>query len=372
MDRNPLFSVPGLGGYLGAQQFDRQNQMGQLQQINSLVALQRVMQEQAAREQAQQQQQAYRQAISALPPDAGADQLLQTARPYVGPDTLVRGLQDAENRKAQAEATRAANQERIAAAAAAQQERIAAQMEMARQRMEDQKLSRAEQNQARMDMMRLAASLRPAPQEQMLPVQQPDGSIIYTPRSQAAGQRVGGRVTDQNIQKQVQALGTALEKANVNESSAVLRDVEERLNKVPNLPEFLAGPKSAVPDIAVGMVADNADDIRTGRQAFQKLFNITLKDRSGAAVTIPEFNRLKAEFATGVWKTPEQVKAGVAQARNIIQKHYQGIAASYGKNVLDAYNENLRGVGASPIVETGGAPAASPDEPPPGAVRRKQ
>jgi hypothetical protein len=175
--------------------------------------------------------------------------------------------------------------------------------------------------------------------------------------------------TDEKTRGEVQKLGAALEKANLPESDAVLGAVEKALEKTPSLGDYLAGPKSAVPDIALrttGISAEEAQAIREGRQAFQKLFNITLKNRSGAAVTIPEFERLKKEFATGVWKDPKQLEAGVKQAREIIQKHYASVAAGFGKDTLKAYNDNLQGLGLGRVINFGGgssAPAADDSDP---------
>lgn len=166
---------------------------------------------------------------------------------------------------------------------------------------------------------------------------------------------------DKDTRTGVRQLGQALEKANLPEADAVLSAVEQAIEKSPNLTEFLAGPKSAIPDAALGAVPGlkNAPEIREGRQAFQKLFNITLKNRSGAAVTNPEFERLKAEFANGVWKTPEQLQAGVNQARGIIQRHYASVSAGYGPDVVNAYNDNLGAMGLGKAIKITGSPSAS-------------
>lgn len=155
---------------------------------------------------------------------------------------------------------------------------------------------------------------------------------------------------DKTLFQNTQKLGAALDKANLPEADAVLGAVEDAIKKTPELSEFLAGPKSKIPDFAVGMASDKADDIRNGRLAFQKLFNITLKNRSGAAVTIPEFERLKAEFANGAFKTSAQLNSAVNQARNIINKHYASVAAGFDKQTLDAYNENIRGFGGRVVI----------------------
>jgi hypothetical protein len=188
------------------------------------------------------------------------------------------------------------------------------------------------------------------------------GLQIQEQNGRLAVQRLDLAAEDRR-RREVQGLGTALERANLPEADSVLRGVEDALKKTPQLAEYVSGPLAATPDLAVGILSpgmskQQADDIRAGRQAFQKLFNITLKDRSGAAVTIPEFQRLKKEFATGVWKTPDQIRAGVEQARKVISDHYRGVAASFGPETLERYNENLRATGGTPLLEP--RTAASP------------
>lgn len=155
----------------------------------------------------------------------------------------------------------------------------------------------------------------------------------------------------------VQQLGAALEKANLPEADAVIGAVEKALDSRPDLAEFLAGPKSLIPDVAL------PNDIAAGKQAFQKLFNITLKNRSGAAVTIPEFERLKAEFGAGVFKTPQQLRKAVEQARAIINKHYASVAGGFGKDVLDAYNQNVRGFGGNVVLDSQQKPETVNNDP---------
>lgn len=164
---------------------------------------------------------------------------------------------------------------------------------------------------------------------------------------------------DKELQTNVQKLGGALEKANLPQAEAVLGDVEEAIKKAPQVAEYLSGPKSLLPDLAVG------DEVKFARQAFQKLFNITLKDRSGAAVTNQELERLKKEFATGVFKTDLQLQEAVEKARGIINSHYASVAGSFGPEVLGAYNENIRGVGGRVVLEpkkAGGPPKVANDD----------
>lgn len=150
---------------------------------------------------------------------------------------------------------------------------------------------------------------------------------------------------DKALGTQTQKLGQALEKANLPEADATLGQVEKMLRTNPELASWITGPKSAVPDMMA------PQEVREARQAFNKLFNMTLKLRSGAAVTQQELDRLKSEFGVGVSKDPQQVEAAVKQARSIITKHYKSVAAGYGPAVLKRYNENVRGLGGGSVVD---------------------
>jgi len=152
---------------------------------------------------------------------------------------------------------------------------------------------------------------------------------------------------DKQLIQNTRQLGASLEKAGLPEADAVLGAVEDSLKKNPNLAEYISGPKSLLPDMVIGA------DLAAGKQAFQKLFNITLKNRSGAAVTNQELERLKAEFAAGAFKTSAQLQKAVEQARDIINKHYATVAAGFDQKTLDAYNENVRDFGGR-VVITGG------------------
>jgi len=146
-------------------------------------------------------------------------------------------------------------------------------------------------------------------------------------------------IKDDKLKKETIGFSAALNKANLPEADATLGNVEKMLQDKPELASWITGPKSQIPDMLA------PQEVRDARQAFNKLFNVTLKLRSGAAVTEQELQRLKSEFGVGVTKSPEQVATAVQQARDIIQKHYRSVAAGYGPDVLKAYNENVRSLG---------------------------
>ena len=145
-----------------------------LQQATGLMGILAQQQQVQARQQAVQREQALRGALAALPLDATEDQVLKAVQPFAGADDLLKTITSSRDRRAALEAAnvnRADNREqrtfeleqRGAQARELQQERLQAQATLAKQRSEDQALSQAERNQARMDMIRLAASLRAPP-----------------------------------------------------------------------------------------------------------------------------------------------------------------------------------------------------------------
>lgn len=188
----------------------------------------------------------------------------------------------------------------------------------------------------------------------LVPIRRADGKIVYAPRSEAVGQEVGGRTTDININRQVQQLGRDFEKAGLPQMIPV---VERAMQITPQQAAFITGPGAMLPDRAV------PQDVREARQALSKLFNITLKDRSGAAVTYQELERLKTEFGQGLIKTPQQLLTAIRDARGIVESHYTGVGASYGKEALDAYNANLEAIGGAPFRVTGPGARLTPAQP---------
>jgi hypothetical protein len=101
-------------------------------------------------------------------------------------------------------------------------------------------------------------------------------------------------------------------------------------------------------------------EVRAARQAIAKLFNIELKNRSGAAVTIPELERLKEEYGKGVFKTAAQLGDAITQARTLVNSHYRSVAAGFSPEVLAAYNDNLTAVGGKPVIDITGKATAAP------------
>jgi hypothetical protein len=56
-------------------------------------------------------------------------------------------------------------------------------------------------------------------------------------------------------------------------------------------------------------------------------------------VTNPEWERFKKEAGIGFLKKPEQIQSWLAQAKTILDKHYQGVAAGFPEDVRNRYFE---------------------------------
>ena len=71
--------------------------------------------------------------------------------------------------------------------------------------------------------------------------------------------------------------------------------------------------------------------------AVQGLQNVKIKDRSGAAVTPPEFVRLAQELGTGKFKTDDELRQGLNQALSSYRERVRNVMAGFDDETKDAY-----------------------------------
>ena len=83
-------------------------------------------------------------------------------------------------------------------------------------------------------------------------------------------------------------------------------------------------------------VSTDAQDLR---QQITKLFNIDLAERSGAAVTKQELDRLKDEFKSGAWKTDRQLVQGIRKYRELLESYKKHAFSGYTQEVVNRYQE---------------------------------
>jgi hypothetical protein len=295
--------------------------------------------------QKQRRAQAYEQEMAGLPSAATEEQRNSIAMRYASPDVVAKANEAALTRKAASDQAAA----QFAMTYGQKQDALNQAKELALQRAADKKEQDSINNQFKERQQALDAETK---MWQRYFSQQ--GVDIKNMQLQAVKDKQDATKAQQ-LQTQTQKLGKSLEQAGLTEGDATLAQVEDALKKDPSIAEYITGPKSLLPDRLV------SSEVRDARQAFQKLFNITLKMRSGAAVTEQELSRLKQEFGVGIAKDPEQIGRAIDQARNIQKKHYGAIVGGYGPDVLKAYNDNLEQIGGRVVLRPqGGAPAAPP------------
>lgn len=102
------------------------------------------------------------------------------------------------------------------------------------------------------------------------------------------------------------------------------------------------GKKVDLPGVSlpgVGRVSFYNRDARELNTAASKVFNLELRDRSGAAVTVPELERLKTEFASGKFNSePELIKA-LKSYKTILAAHLKNTEAGFKPDLVEKYRE---------------------------------
>lgn len=133
----------------------------------------------------------------------------------------------------------------------------------------------------------------------------------------------------------------------------------------------LLPPKGDAPGYgrAAGMLPDAfvTQDGEDLRQSVQAVFNIELKDRSGAAVSDQELARLKREFGQGTWKTGDQLRKGLAQYEARLKEVMRNIDAGADTEARSRYVKqggrdftSWKGRGFSPVAAPPGTASAAP------------
>jgi len=90
------------------------------------------------------------------------------------------------------------------------------------------------------------------------------------------------------------------------------------------------------PNIAV------SEEAKQVRNSFHSIRNYILKERSGAAVTVPEFERFKNEYGDKLIPlTEEGYKVGIELAYKGFVRLKSAIGASYDDSIVDAYSKKL-------------------------------
>lgn len=160
--------------------------------------------------------------------------------------------------------------------------------------------------------------------------------------------------TEDKLDRNTRAYSDKLARSNVPTAIAQLERVYTMLPPEGDAPGY-GRVTGALPD---ALVSQKGEDLRQGVQA---IFNIELKDRSGAAVSDQELNRLKKEFGEGSWKTSDQLRKGLAQYENRLKEVVRNINAGEDPTALQEYvKRGGRDFGSFKGRSTPAAPVAAP------------
>lgn len=153
------------------------------------------------------------------------------------------------------------------------------------------------------------------------------------------------------VNTDIQRMQDDLVKSNAPATQRNIDDVLGQLDRLGDV-EFRAavGAPDWTPNLAL---PNNVIQFRT---ALSGMRNIVLKDRSGAAVTDAEFDRLKEELASGHFTTREAISGALQRLREIAARYQGDIEAGYSDSARRVYHQR-RG-DASPLQAA--QPAAAP------------
>ncbi len=116
-----------------------------------------------------------------------------------------------------------------------------------------------------------------------------------------------------------------------------LEDYDPTTNKIVGAPDEVDTAGVSVPFL--GRVSFFSQKARTIQSRAAKLFNIVLKDRSGAAVTTPEMQRLKIEFGEGKFNTEPELLKAMALFKEFTINKMQQMEAGFEEKVINMYRD---------------------------------
>jgi len=134
------------------------------------------------------------------------------------------------------------------------------------------------------------------------------------------------------VDKKVTAFATQLDKTNVPQFESLLSDIEADIGKFKDIPGY-GGIMGNLPTFL------QTEEGRALRQKIATLRNLTLKDRSGAAVTNQELTRLLEELGTGMLKTDADLKRGLSGVRKNLDAVKQNVVAGVDDDTLNEYQQ---------------------------------
>ena len=124
------------------------------------------------------------------------------------------------------------------------------------------------------------------------------------------------------LNKKIGEITNDFNKNGWNESLAIVQQVENIFSQEGNI-KGLGPLEGNIPPMFIG------EEGRKNKAIFARLLNTTLKDRSGAAVTPSELERLKEEFSAGGFKNDEDYRNAFGVFKRILNQTIQQATIGY-------------------------------------------
>lgn len=150
-------------------------------------------------------------------------------------------------------------------------------------------------------------------------------------KSQAEEKEARKKQIEEN---KVKDYGKWISQSGIPELNQTLNEITAITSRHKDLPGY--GQTGWVPEFAL------SSEGKKLRSQIGNLFNVVLKDRSGAAVTDQELTRLKNEFLTNKWNTDEDIRTGLEQYKNRLVEVVRNINAASPEEAVEGYKKKGR------------------------------
>lgn len=158
-------------------------------------------------------------------------------------------------------------------------------------------------------------------------------------RQIAREERAETRRSEQEIKKEAREYGKALIQSGIADQMTSLSQARKAVKaaraddgeifSIADMAAFKAGQFGLIQDRKARRVAES----------FQRIMNITLKDRSGAAVSNAEFERLRNELGAGLFATESDMLSAMDRMEEIASEHRLSQMAGFSSEAIDLYEQ---------------------------------
>lgn len=141
----------------------------------------------------------------------------------------------------------------------------------------------------------------------------------------------------------------------VSDVGSAIQAVEKKIGV--NLDEY-GGEAVDLPGVSVpglGRMTAHSGEARELETLVSRVFNAELKDRSGSAVTTPELERLKTEFASGRFNTEEEMLGALREYKIALRQATINIESGFPSDVV-ALREQRGGFTSKSLPQGAGIP----------------